>query len=71
MTPLPRTPPVPTGNTSRAQRLEIVNLLAGYSYPQTYLPYAESFTLEISAQDSKHMIDFDLDLLTDEGTSTG
>jgi hypothetical protein len=46
--PLLGTPPPSTGNTSRAQRLKIINLPAGYAYSHTCLPCAESFTLDAS-----------------------
>jgi len=69
--PLPGTPLASTGNTSADQRLEIINLPAGYTYSHTSLPSAESFTLDASAQESEHDTDFDPDMLPDEGTSTG
>jgi hypothetical protein len=53
------------------QRLEIINLPAGYGYLHTSLPFAESLTLDASAQESEHDTDFDPDMLPDEGTSTG
>jgi len=40
-------------------------------YSHTSLPRAEVFTLGTYAQDSQHDTDFDPDILTDEGTSTG
>jgi len=64
-------PPAPTGNSSGAQQAQIVNLPAGYAYSHTSLPCAEFLTLDASAQDSHHDTDFDPDMLTDEGTSTG
>jgi len=69
--PLPGTPGSSTGNTSGRQLLEIVNLPAAYSYSHTFLPCAESCTLYTSVQDSKHLTDFDPDMLSDEGISTG
>jgi len=69
--PLPETPPAPTGNSSGAQRAQIVNLPTGYAYSHTSLQSAEFFTLDASAQDSQHDTDFDPDMLPDEGTSTG
>ena len=69
--PLPETPPASTWNTSGAQRLEIINLPARYAYSHTSLACAESFTLDSSAQDSKHDTDFDAEMLPDDGTSTG
>ena len=71
MPPLPETPPAPTGNSSRAQQAQIVNLPARYAYSHRSLPWAEFFTLDACAQDSQHDTDFDPDMLTDEGTSTG
>jgi hypothetical protein len=69
--PLPGTPLGTTGNTSGDQSIEIINLLAGYTYSHTSLPCAESFTLDASAQESEHDTDFDPDMPPDEGTSTG
>jgi len=37
----------------------------------TALPCAKFFNLDASAQDSQHDTDFNPDMLTDEGTSTG
>ena len=72
MPPLPRAPPASTGNTFSTQLLEIINLPAGYAYSHTSLPWGESCTLDhTSAQDSEHDIDFDPDMLGDEGISTG
>jgi len=71
MPPLSGTPLASTSNTSGDQHLEIINLLAGYTYSHTSLPCAESFTLDASAQESEHNTDFDPDMLPDEGTSTG
>jgi hypothetical protein len=62
--PQPGTPPAPTGNTSRAQRSEIVNLPAGYTYSHTAHPCAEFFE---DVQDTEHDTDFDPDMLTDDG----
>jgi len=41
--PLPGTPPTPTGNTSRVQACQMVNLPARYTYSNTALPSAEIF----------------------------
>jgi hypothetical protein len=57
-------PPTPTGNTSRAQLSEIINLLAGYTYSRTALPSAEFFKDD---EDTEHDTDFDPDMLTDDG----
>ena len=69
--PLPETQPALTGNNGGPQLSQIVNLPAGYAYSHTSLPCAESFTLDVSAQDSQHDTDIDPDMLTDEGISTG
>ena len=61
--PLPGTPPAPTGNTSGVQHSQIVNLPAGYTHSQTALPSADLF----NDQDTEHDTDFDPDMLTDEG----
>ena len=61
--PLPGTPPAPTGNTSRVQPSQIVNLPAGYAYSSTALPCTEFFDDE----DTEHDTDFDPDMLTDGG----
>ena len=71
MPPLPKTPPTPTGNNSRAQHSQIVNLPARYAYSHTSLPCADLFTVDASAKDSQHDTDYDPDMLTDKGTSTG
>jgi len=67
----PGTPLALTGDTFRAQRLAIINLPAGYPFSHSSLPCADSYTLHISALDSKHDTDFDPDMLLDDGTSTG
>jgi len=69
--PLGKTPPAPTGNSSGAQKAQMVNLPAGYAYSHTYQPCAEFLTLDASDQDSQHDADFDRHMLIDEGTSTG
>jgi hypothetical protein len=69
--PLPGTLPAVTGNPSGVQHLEIAHLLARYSYSHTSLPTAESFTPDASRQDSEYDTDFDRDMLSDDGTSTG
>jgi len=69
--PLSATPLAPTGNNSGAQCSQIVNLPAGYVYLHTSLPCAEFCLLDAYAHDSQHDTDFDPDMLTDEGISTG
>jgi len=71
MPPLPRTPPTSPGITSDAQRLEIINLPAGYAHSHTSLPCGGSFARDTSAQDSEHDTDFDPDMLPDEASCTG
>jgi hypothetical protein len=61
---LPGTPPAPTGNISRAQLAEIVNLPAGYMYSHTACPSAEFSEPD---KNNEHDTDFDPDRLTDEG----
>jgi len=61
---MPPGPPAPTGNTSRAQRSEMVNLPAGYKYSHTALPCVEFFDDD---EDTQHNTDFDPDMLTNEG----
>jgi len=68
---LPRMPPTPPGNSAGAQCFQIVNLLAAYVYSHIPHLHAECFKLDASAQDSQHDWDFDPDMLTDVGTSTG
>ena len=71
-TPLLREmPPSPTGHDSGAQCSQITNLPAGYAYSHASLPCTEFFTLDASAQHSQQHTDFDPDMLTDKGTSTG
>jgi hypothetical protein len=48
---LPGSPPTPTGNTSRVEYSHIIHLPVGYEYLHTSLPYAESLTLDASAQE--------------------
>jgi hypothetical protein len=64
-------PPAPPRSNAGAQRSQIINVLAGYAYLHTALPYAELFTLDASDQDSQNDTDFDPDMVTDEGTATG
>jgi len=64
--PLPGMPPTPTGNTSRVQLSQIINLPAGYTHLHIALPCAEFFDDE----DTKHDTNFDPDMLTDEGQNT-
>jgi hypothetical protein len=56
------------GNTSRAHRFQIVNLLAGYMYFRTAVPCVELFN---HGEDSQHDTDCDPGMLTDEEMYTG
>jgi len=60
---MPGTPPTPTGNTSGVQPSQINNLPAGYAYSNSTPPCAEFFDDE----ETEHDIDFDPDMLPDEG----
>jgi len=71
MTPLPGMTPMLPGKRARAHRSQILDLPARYVYSHTSLPCAEYYTPDASAQDSQHDTGFILDMLTDEGTSTG
>jgi hypothetical protein len=62
--PLPDTPPTPTGNTSRTQPFEIINLPGRYTDSLTALPWAEFFEDD---QDTQQDTNFDPDMLTDDG----
>jgi len=71
-TPHPsKTPPIPTGNYEGVQLSEIEGVPPGYVYIHTPLPSAQFFNLDAYAKDCKHDKDFNPDMLTDEGTSTG
>jgi hypothetical protein len=69
--PLPETPHATTGYNSAAQCVQIVKYPAPYTYSHPSLPWADSFTLDASAQNSQHDTDFDPHMLTNEATSTG
>jgi len=56
--------PPPAGNTSGAQSFQIVNLPVGYMYSHKAHASAECFNDD---EDTQHNIDFDPDMLTDEG----
>jgi hypothetical protein len=71
MLPLPETPLAPTGNSSTAQRAQIINLPAEHANSHTAPSCAGIGTGDACAQDSEHDTDFDRDMLTDEATSTG
>jgi len=64
-------PTAPTGITSEAQRSQIDNFPAGYVYSHTSHTCAEFLKVDAYAQDSQYDADFNPDMLTDEGISTG
>jgi len=67
----PGTPTAPPGSNAGAQCSQIFNVPAGDVHSHTSLPCAEWFTLDSYAQDSHDDTDFDPDILSDEGISTG
>jgi hypothetical protein len=67
---LPGMAPPLTGNHSRDQIFEIIDLIVGHISAHTYLPRAEFLTLDASAKDRQLNADIDPDMLTDEGTTT-
>jgi len=62
---------VPPGDNTVAHVSEIEGVPPGYVYIHTTLPRAQFFNLDAYAKDRKCDTDFDPDLLTDKGTSTG
>jgi len=71
MPSLPTMPPTPPGDNEGAQSSQIDNLPPSYVYSHTPLPCAQFFNLDAYAQDSQHDEDFNPDIPTGEGTSTG
>jgi len=67
----PGTPPVPPGDNEAAHVSEIECVPPGYLYIHTCLPTAQFFNHDAYAKDHKGDKDFNPDLLTDKGTSTG
>jgi len=70
-TQLPETPHVPPANEEATHLSEIEGVPPGYVYIHAPLPRAEFLNDDASAKDHKREKDFDPDLLTDDGTSTG
>jgi len=68
---LPGMPPVPPGANETAQCSQIDNLPPGYVYLHAPLPRAQCFNPDAYAQDSQPDTDYNPDMLTDEGISTG
>jgi len=69
--PRPRTPPEPSSDNAGAPSSQIDNLPPGYVVSHTPLPCNQFFNLDAYAQYSQHHTDFNPDMLTDEGISTG
>jgi len=67
----PETPLVPPGNTEAAHISIIKGVPPGYVYIHTPLPCIQFFNLDAYAKDRQRDKDFNPDLLTDQGTSTG
>jgi len=67
----PETPPVPPGNNEAAHISEIEGVPPRYMFIHSPLPSAQFSNLDTNAKDRKRDKDFNPDLLTDEGTSTG
>jgi len=69
--PLPGMLPVPPTENQGAQSSQIDNFLPRYVYSHAPLPSARFFNLYAYAQDNQHDKDFNPDMLTDDGISTG
>jgi len=67
----PGMPPVPPGGNEGAHQSEIERVPPGYVYIHIPLPSARFFNLDVFVKDRKHDKDFNPDLLTDKGISTG
>jgi len=68
---LESTPSLPPSDNEGGQRSKINNLPPGYVYSHTPLPSTQFFNLVAYAQDSQPNTDYNPDMLTDKGTSTG
>jgi len=62
---------VPPGDNEAAHKSEIEGVPPGYVYIHTHLPSAQFFNHDYNAKVRKRNKDFNQDLLTDKGTSTG
>jgi len=71
MPALPGMPPAPPGDTDWAQSSQIDNLPQGYVYLHSPHPSTQFLNLDAYAQDSQPNTDYNLDILTDQWTSTG
>jgi len=67
----PRTAPGPPGDNEAAHISEIEGPPPRYVYIHTHLPSAQFFNHDAYAKDRKRDNEFNPDLLTDTGTSTG
>jgi len=67
----PETPPLPPGNNEAVHLSQIEGVPPGDVYIHTPPPSAQFFNLDAYAKDHKCDKDFNPDLLTDEGISTG
>jgi len=68
---MPEWPPAPPGDSEEAQRSQIDNLPPRYVYSYAPLPLAQFFNLDAYGRDSQNDTDYNQEMLTDEGTSTG
>jgi hypothetical protein len=68
---LPKTPHAPPGDTEGAQGFHINNFPPGYVYLHFPFSSAQYFNLDGYSPDSQDDTDYNPDILTDEGTSTG
>ena len=71
MGPLPSMPPMSPGHNERVQSFQANNLSLGYLYTHTPYPSAQFVNRDACAQNSHHGKDFNHDMLTNEGASTG
>jgi len=69
--PRPWIPAAPPDHNKRTQSSETEGVPPGYVYIHTPLPSAQFFNLDPYTKDRMRDNDFILDLLTDEGASTG
>ena len=68
---LPRTQYAPPGDNKLARRSLTDTLPPGYVCSHTLLPNSQFCYHDAYAQDSQHDTEYNRDMLTDEGTSTG
>jgi len=68
---LGRMPPVPPCDNELSQRSQITDLPPRYVYSHTPLPSVQFFTFDAYAQNSQYDTDYNPEMLTYKGTSTG